>query len=385
MRTSPLTRLTLVVSFVLACGGGSGPAVTSDDGTSDHVTSDPPAGEPVPTTECYPLDHKGCCGRTTCWYDSCGEESIPISDCQYGCREGRCLDPACPDGFVLVKPGWFLMGSPMSEPGHGMLEEFSGSEDKQHVVTIGYSFCLKATEITQAEWRSAAEVKDLPGRNPSGFTACDECPVEQVNWYEAVWYCNLLSEAEGLKPCYLVGAEHGALGSGTASDDDLFYFDWVRYLWQDCTGYRLPSEAEWEYAARAGTTGATYNGVSSNASCTEPDPVLDPIAWHCGNSGGSTHSVGGLRGNDWGLGDMLGNVGEWVQDFLHYPVGGGYDGAPLDGSAWENPSSTVRVYRGGSYQDDGGIVRAASRMAIEPLWRGKQVGFRPARSAVAVP
>ncbi len=243
-----------------------------------------------------------------------------------------------PTGFVYIAPGTFTMGSPTSEEGRW-------NDESQHQVTLTRGFYLQAHEVTQGEW------VEVMGENPSGFPDCgDRCPVERVSWEDAVLYANALSRSEGLSECY------GSAGS--VRDGGTVY---------DCEGYRLPTEAEWEYAARAGTSGARYGALNS-------------IAWHADNSGGSTHPVGSHRSpNAWGLHDMLGNVYEWTHDVFE-----SYGGRVTDPSG---PSTdSFRVLRGGSwdtvaieYPLDG--VRAARRWRNNPAFRSNTVGFRLARSA----
>jgi len=286
---------------------------------------------------------------------------------------------SCPEGYALIKPGTFMMGSPPDEPGR------DPDEGPRHRVTISKAFCLKKTEVTQGEWEA------LMGNNPSRFQKCgDSCPVEQVTWGDAVAYCNALSRKEGLEECYsLTGC------SGTPDAGDFQCTD-VTFAGLSCKGYRLPTEAEWEYAARAGTTTALYTGgITLRGKNNAPE--LNPIAWYGGNSGVNyegaldcsgwpekqysssrcgPHPVAKKQPNAWGLYDMLGNVYEWVQDWYH----DSYNGAPTDGSAWKSPAGSGRVFRGGSWLGDAGYVRAASRSWL-PLGFGLPVlGFRPARS-----
>jgi formylglycine-generating enzyme required for sulfatase activity len=140
-----------------------------------------------------------------------------------------------------------------------------------------------------------------------------------------------------------------------------------------CPGYRLPTEAEWEYAARAGTTTGTYNGTSTLTDCTNPNPILDPIAWFCGNAGSTTHAAGGKAANAWGLYDMLGNVWEWVHDW-HTT----YPGDVSD--PWGPAAGSYRVVRGGGWNYDAQIARAAYRGSGVPSYRSSLLGFRPVRS-----
>jgi formylglycine-generating enzyme required for sulfatase activity len=270
------------------------------------------------------------------------------------------------------------MGSSSTEPGATC---WSDGETYPHQVTIGKGFCLKATEVTQDEWYAAM------GTKPSSFSSCGgTCPVEHVSWWDAVAYCNKLSSNEGLQQCY-TGC------SGTAGSD---YTCTGIFAPPGCKGYRLPTESEWEYAARAGTTTATYNGTEQQAgtcSYCSASSVLDPIAWWCGNAGNKTHPVGTttMKANPWGLSDMLGNVWEWVEDCWH----GSYDGDgdekvqtpgkdhPTDGTAWQDGCSTGsdRVERGGGWSNNAYYVRAAYRYDNDPGIRGYSLGFRPARSS----
>jgi formylglycine-generating enzyme required for sulfatase activity len=271
-------------------------------------------------------------------------------------RGVSCEEP--PRGFVLIPAGRFRMGSPDSEPGR------EGDEGPVHEVTIRQPFFLKATEVTQGEWKA------LMGNNPSRFKNCgDSCPVENVSWWDAVAYCNAMSRKEGLEECYTLSG-----CSGTPGKD--FECTGVTFVGLSCTGYRLPTEAEWEYAARAGTTTSTYNGTidAGHLGCEHPNPVLDPIAWFCGNSKFQTHPVKQKSANAWGLYDMLGNVREWCWDWSDsYPSGAVTDP--------RGPATvSFRVARGGSSDGVAWRVRAAARSGGSPGRRADNLGFRPARS-----
>ncbi len=160
-------------------------------------------------------------------------------------------------------------------------------------------------------------------------------PVTEVSWNDAVRFCNLLSETAGMTPCYSIG--------GDVNAQDVIC-DW------DADGYRLPSEAEWEYACRAGTTGVRYG-------------ELDEIAWYRENSGGRVHDVGSKEPNAWGLYDMIGNVWEWCWDVYDATVYGPY-----------------RVFRGGGAHDLPRGCRASCRRKSHPTFRIDDLGFRLARS-----
>ena len=241
--------------------------------------------------------------------------------------------PPAPSGFVYIAPGTFMMGSPSSEEGRDL-------DETQHQVTLTRGFYLQTTEVTQGEWQR------VMGNNPSYFASCgSDCPVDQVSWLDAVGYANALSRADGLSECYD--------SSGNVRGGGSIYA---------CSGYRLPTEAEWEYAARAGSMGSRYG-------------TLDQVAWHSGNSGSTTHAVDGLQSNPWGLYDMLGNVWEWTHDWY-----GTYGSTVTDPAG--APSGSLRVCRGGSWNGGARGARAADRNSHTPDSRINYLGFRLARSAL---
>ena len=283
------------------------------------------------------------------------------------------VEPAslAPEDFVLIPAGSFQMGSPSSEPGRD-------DDETQHRVRITRDFYLQAHEVTQGEWRS------LMGNNPSNFSSCgSDCPVDRVNWYEAVAYANALSEREELEACYRVSGRSGAPGGlcsgGYDACEGEFLYASVSFVGLDCEGYRLPTEAEWEYAARAGTTTAWH--------CGARESCVDRIAWYSDNSSSRTHPVGEMRPNDWDLYDMSGNVFEWVWDW--------YESDYYTTSPARDPLGPVggqtRVYRGGywgviarsdgSFYDGASRVRSANRRSnYGPGWKGNAHGFRLART-----
>ena len=288
----------------------------------------------------------------------------------------------CPGGWVRVGPLAFVMGTPAREPGHRTAEE--AANGGLLAVFIDHAWCVPPREVTQVEWRAAM------GTNPSQHADCDDCPVECVNAWEAAAYCNALSAAEGLPACHALAGWDGAgcggvrPGEGTTCNTSAgMACGGDAPAGAGCTGYRLPSESEWEAAARAGIASALYTPEGDGA---DPDawdlqchanPTLDPIAWFCGNSGMRSHPVGGLAANPWGLQDMLGNVSEWVQDPWH----DSYAGAPMDGSAWGTDATSGRIVRGGSWLSDAADVRLGARMSMPPGYRVGNVGFRCVRTA----
>jgi len=224
--------------------------------------------------------------------------------------------------FVLIKPGEFLMGSPEDETGRF-------SEEVQHRVIITQAFYLQTTEVTKGQWKS------VMGSDPSYFSSLgDDYPVEQVSWEDTQAFIKKLN------------------------------------LHENTIGYRLPSEAEWEYAARSGSTTAFANGNLSEAGCVF-DTNLNAIGWYCKNYGYTKiHSVAQKQANAWGLYDMHGNVLEWCQDWYDsYPNTSVTD--PVGPS-----SGTTKVLRGGCWFFDAHKCRSAFRYSSSPRSRGGVIGLR---------
>ncbi len=217
--------------------------------------------------------------------------------------------------FIRVPSGFFQMGSASGWK----------AEQPQHRVMIMKDFCLGKYTVTQAQWWA------VMGSAPSHFKG-DNLPVERVSWDDCQEFIRKLN----------------ALGQGA---------------------FRLPSEAEWEYACRAGSTAAYCFG--------DNESLLVDYAWIKKNSDDWIHPVGEKKPNAWGLYDMHGNVYEWCQDWDH----DNYSGAPTDGSAWESPRAKNRVQRGGAWQsDDADDCRAASRSSYAPDGRLSIIGVRLART-----
>ena len=232
---------------------------------------------------------------------------------------------ATPLDMILIPAGTFTMGSPSGE------KDRYSDEGPQHEVTISQPFYLGKYEVTQAQWEA------VMGNNPSYFAGKPNNPVEQVSWNDCQAFIEKLN----------------GMGLGT---------------------FRLPTEAEWEYACRAGTTTRFYWGDDPNS--TE----ISDYAWWGGNENVpyyGTKEVALKLPNDWGLFDMSGNVLERCEDDWR----GSYAGAPVDGSAWvESPRGSHRVYRGGSWYYGATYFRSADRGSASPGSRSYGIGFRLVRS-----
>ena len=260
-----------------------------------------------------------------------------------------------PGTWVTIPAGTFMMGSAGTEA-------CGRTNEDLHQVTLTRSFEISSTEVTQAQFES------LMGYNPSNFKSCGtNCPVERVSWHEAVAYCNALSSQKGHSPCYT------CTGSGTSvtCQEAAAYGGANIY---SCPGYRLPTEAEWEYAYRTETQTAYYSGASDPAACgCQGNAKLEPIAWYCGKSGSTTHPVGQKQPNAWHLYDMAGNIWEWCHDWYgSYPSTSVTDPVGASGSD--------RVLRGGSWNFNARNCRAAHRGNSSPGARYGILGFRLARS-----
>ncbi len=249
------------------------------------------------------------------------------------------------DEFVLIQGGNFEMGSPASE------NRREKDEGLHHVVLS--SFYMGIHEVTQKEYR------ELTGKDPSQFKG-DNLPVENVSWHDAVLYCNARSKAENLTPAYEI--------SGDGANRTVI---WRR----EANGYRLPTEAEWEYACRAGTKTPFSTGENVTVDQANYYGTYPYDGYPSGQYRNRTVSTGSFAPNPWGLHDMHGNVWEWCWDWY-----GHYDSSRVENPA--GPSSgTYRVNRGGGWNDFGRHLRSAYRAAYPPENRTFNLGFRLARNA----
>jgi formylglycine-generating enzyme required for sulfatase activity len=352
------------------------------------------------------------CGDSDCGPDGCGG-SCGTCDAGDHCVSGACVVNALTPGFVAIAAGSYWMGSPAGEAcpegytgggcpdsGTAMAEPMRvDGRETLHKVTLTVPFELMAMEVTQGDWKALASAQDQSWSvEPSYYSSCgdgDTCPVELVNWYEALAYANAKSSAAGLEECYVLSGCSGVIGGGCAGSVDEEHCYEGAYQCtsvalkspyvkpQDCEGYRLPTDAEWEYAYRAGSSTAFYPSPGNDGSIKnlvplscDPDENLDQIAWHCGNDSGSPAPVGGKEANAWGLVDMAGNVEEWCADGYIADLGSSDESDPFN----EATTLTNQVTRGGSWILVPKLARAAFRNHYVPYTRYSGVGFRLARS-----
>ena len=237
-----------------------------------------------------------------------------------------------PTGFVLVEGGSFTMGSPSDESGR------DPDEGPHENVTIS-SFIIAKHAVTQSLYQTVTNT------NPSQFTGNSNRPVDSVSWYKAVAFCNAMSDRDGLDRVYTID------GRNVTMD-------------RTKNGYRLPTEAEWEFAARGGNASNGYLYSGSND--------VNTVGWYGDNSNNTTHAVGLKSDNELGLYDMSGNVGEWCWDWYSFV---------LDYASQTDPVSPVesgsyRIVRGGSWSFFAKLLRVASRTSTAPGSGDEYVGFR---------
>ncbi len=248
--------------------------------------------------------------------------------------------------FILIPAGKFVMGSPEKEQDREW-------DEMQHVVSISKPFYIQETEVTQGQWKALVE------GNPTSFPDCgDQCPVDTVSWNECMQFISFLNKYEKTNK------------------------------------YRLPTEAEWEYACRAGSRTALSGGAITKGGCKNFDPVLDSIGWYCANSGFKDppgalrpHPVKTKKPNAWGIYDMHGNIQEWCLDACKWRDPWRFKGRiGVITSTYKNnivnPLSKVgdrRIFRGGGWYQSPKYCRSANRGYYKPTAKRNSLGFRIVR------
>ncbi|HSC86413.1 MAG TPA: formylglycine-generating enzyme family protein [Polyangiaceae bacterium] len=309
------------------------------------------------------------------------KETIVGFECEHVAVEAQCEGDWC-----RIPAGCFVKGSPEGEPHHGL------STEVLTAVTMTHAFLMQRTELTQAQWGELVELNPS-GPSPEYPTApagthndClqPNCPVGNVNWWEAAEFANRLSAKEGRQQCYLLEGCHGTVGGGDGADFECETFEQATESIYDCGGYRLPTKVEHEYAARAGTRTAYYSGDLPDEyaeECVRLLPQLDAIGWYCANAEDRTHPVASKMANRWGLYDILGNAAEWRHN---RPV------MPDPGAApWTDPfgetgngisTSDAHEIGGGSMFLSPAFLRSAGRSALDATTRYPGIGIRLVRS-----
>jgi len=251
-----------------------------------------------------------------------------------------CARHKSPD-MIFIDGGTFVMGSPFDEPERDF-------DEMQREITLD-SFYIGVYEVSQKEYRQ------IKRKNPSHFKG-DNLPVDTINWYNALDFCNRLSVKEGLNPVYRFSGEN--------------------VLWdRTANGYRLPTEAEWEYASRAGTASPFSTGENITVNQANFNGNYPYNDGEMGSFRGTTIDVGSFLPNQWGVYDMNGNVFEWCWDWHDY----------YNREQNINPrgaeTGTNRVIRGGSWANGGYVLRSAYRGIYIPGGGNERIGFRLARNA----
>ena len=301
---------------------------------------------------------EGAADMSTTMSDTDVPQNGPIE-----CPEGDNL----PEGFVCIPAGEFWMGTPEDQIPRNALEE------ERHRVRITQPYLMGAYEVTQSEWNAVMEtVPSYFSESGAGCTLepCETRPVERVNWHEVIVYANQRSEAEGLTPCYATTGCSGELGIGCEEDREDCLAGYTCQTIERisaCNGYRLPTEAEWEHAARAGDDAYRYGAI-------------DDIAWYLGTARNRSRPVGGKLPNAWGLYDMYGNVSEWTFDTFNQDYGFfGTDSNEAIDDPVGGEFGDTRVVRGGNWSSGHEDCRAARREKAFPAYKNQKIGIRLVR------
>jgi len=299
-----------------------------------------------------------------------GEETRTCATC--GETETRPIAKRTPIvDEVWVEGGSFQMGKELGTATNASGNPYS-DVTPVHTVTVS-GFYIGKYEVTQKQWQTVmgttlAEQNALSDY-PAIYGEGDNYPMYQVSWYDAVEFCNKLSQKEGLTPYYTIDK---TVGSDTNNTNEYDTLKWTVTRNETANGYRLPTEAQWEYAAKGGNTGETYTYSGSD------DPNV--VAWYSGNNGASgtaeygSKAVGTKAANGLGLHDMSGNVWEWCWDWWYGAYADESQTNPVGAS-----SGSGRVVRGGGWLFSAEYVRSANRIIGGPRYRGDVIGFRLVR------
>ena len=279
------------------------------------------------------------------------DAAAPLPDVYSVCKHPS-VSQSCGSGWCQIPAGCFVMGSPKGE-------KCRNPDESLHPVKLTKKFEIMDTSVTQLQFLARMSY------NPSFHKTCgSDCPVETVSWHEAAAYCNSLSQQKSLTQCYSCAGSKQYVSCSSKYKGSNIY---------QCPGYRLPTEAEWEYAYRGCTVSPLYNGQIY--SCSGLDANAGFIGWYGLNSGSKLNKVKLKKANAWGLYDMAGNVYDWTNDWYLKDLGTATVSDPAGPS-----TGLTRVFRGGSWKCYARTLRGARRSSYVATQRYNYIGFRCVRS-----